>query len=300
MAERQLVEHGHAERLQVLLEDVLERARAGPVGGLALVTPVAVLHLADEDADRLLQLARGSELRQEPVHVVRRRLDVLEEEERAGEVDLPRSPHRLHEEPQAAADEWRAHLAAPDRPHVRVVGVARDLAEPAAAQHAQQAIAREIGRLGRPHADEAVAVERREPRPLTDRDVERGDVRVPDERLRVRGDRVKVEVWDRLGGAVAALEALDDVDLRVLEEGDEVRRAAARVTGDVVVPVEDAGRELHAVAVRLPPLDAAQDLGARVIRARRRGDADRPSGRQRLAEERHPAILSRSGPGRET
>src|SRR5438128_2399297 len=56
MAERQLVEHGHAERLEVMLEHVFERARAGPVGGLALVAPVTVLHLADDDADRLLEL----------------------------------------------------------------------------------------------------------------------------------------------------------------------------------------------------------------------------------------------------
>src|SRR5438270_2998244 len=94
VAERQLVQERDAERLEVLLEDVLERPRAGPVGRLALVAPVAVLHLAEDDADRLLQLARGRELGQEPVHVVRRRLHVLEEEDRAGQADLPRGSHR--------------------------------------------------------------------------------------------------------------------------------------------------------------------------------------------------------------
>ena len=41
------------------------------------------------------------------VDVVRRRLVVLEEEDRAVELDLPRRAHRLHQEPEAAADERR-------------------------------------------------------------------------------------------------------------------------------------------------------------------------------------------------
>ena len=62
-------------------------------------------------------------------------------------------------------------------------------------------------------------------------------------------------------------------------------RSAARCwasPGDVVVAFVDAVGELDAVALRLPPLDPAQDLGARVVRAGGSGDADRPSGRQRL------------------
>src|SRR5438094_4421007 len=62
VAQRQLVEHRHAERLQMLLEDVLERARAGPVGCLPQVAPVGVLHLAHDHSFDLLQLARRCQL----------------------------------------------------------------------------------------------------------------------------------------------------------------------------------------------------------------------------------------------
>src|SRR3954470_2782683 len=80
VAEGQAVEDGDAERFQVLLEDVLEGARARPIRSLALVAPVAVLHLADDDADDLLELPGVTELREHPVDVVGRCLVVLEEE----------------------------------------------------------------------------------------------------------------------------------------------------------------------------------------------------------------------------
>ena len=98
-------------------------------------------------------------------------------------------------------------------------------------------------------------------------------------------DDVEVEVRNRLRRAEAALQALHDVDLGVREEGDEVGRAATRIAGDVVVTVEDAVGELDPVPLRLPPLDAAQDLRARVVRARRRSDSDRAAGGQRTTEE---------------
>src|SRR5205823_13861066 len=102
VAQRQLVEHRHAERLQMLLEDVLERARAGPVGCLPQVAPVGVLHLAHDHSFDLLQLARGCQLCEKAVEVVRGQLDVLEEEDRAVKLDLPGCPYRLDEQPEAA------------------------------------------------------------------------------------------------------------------------------------------------------------------------------------------------------
>ena len=79
-----------------------------------------------------------------------------------------------------------------------------------AAQHAQEPLAREGGRRRVAHAQEPVAVEGGEARRLADRDVERRDVREADERLRVGGDHVEVEVRKQLRRAVAALEALDE------------------------------------------------------------------------------------------
>ncbi len=65
--------------------------------------------------------------------------------------------------------------------------------------------------------------------------------RVADERLRVRGDQVEVEVGDHLRGAVAALERLHDVDLGIGEQRVQVVGAPLSVAGDVVVAIVDAG-----------------------------------------------------------
>src|SRR3712207_8471036 len=56
-------------------------------------------------------------------------------------------------------------------------------------------------RLLVPHAGQAEAVDGREAGALANRDMEGGDVRVTDERLRVGGDHVEVDVRDRLGRA---------------------------------------------------------------------------------------------------
>ena len=82
-----------------------------------------------------------AELGQLPVDEVRGRVGVLEEEDRALGLELPGRAERLQQEPEAAADERPARLAGCDRADVRVVGVARDLADDVAAQHAQQPLA---------------------------------------------------------------------------------------------------------------------------------------------------------------
>src|SRR6476646_5260994 len=140
--ERKLVEHGKTERLEVLLEHVFERTRARPVGSLALVAPVAVLHLSDDHAGDALELAGGGELRQEAVDVVRRRFHVLEEQDRVVGLELPRRAHGLHEETEAAADERCRHLPAVQRADIGVVGIPRDLARAAACQPLDEPLAR--------------------------------------------------------------------------------------------------------------------------------------------------------------
>ena len=65
--------------------------------------------------------------------------------------------------------------------------------------------------------------------------MQRGDVREADERLRVGGDRVEVQMRDRLRRAVTALQGLDDVDLGIGEERVQVEARVLGVAGDVVV-----------------------------------------------------------------
>ncbi len=109
-----------------------------------------------------------------------------------------------------------------DRAHPRVVRVVRHLARAARPQHVEQPLLRERRRLDRADAHEAVAVDRRDAGALSNRDVQRREVRVADERLRVLGDEVEVEVRNRLRGAEPALQRLDDVDLGIGEERVEV------------------------------------------------------------------------------
>jgi hypothetical protein len=87
---------------------------------------------------------------------------------------------------------------------------------------------------------------------------------------------------DHLARAEPALERLDDVHFGIAEERVQVVGPTARVAGDVVVTLVDARRELHAIATALPPLDAALDLRAHVVRAGERADADRAAVRERF------------------
>jgi hypothetical protein len=104
--------------------------------------------------------------------------------------------------------------------------------------------------------------------------VERGDVGEAEQGLGVRLDDVEVEERNRLRRPVAALEAVDDVDLGIGEEPVQILGPRLGRPGDVVVAGIDAFRQLDAVALRLPPLDAAQKVGAVLPRARGRSDAD--------------------------
>jgi len=58
---------------------------------------------------------------------------VLEEEDRAVEVDLPRRAHRLHEKPETAADERCGNAPTANRPYPRVVRIPGYVAGTAAA-----------------------------------------------------------------------------------------------------------------------------------------------------------------------
>lgn len=68
---------------------------------------------------------------------------------------------------------------------------------------------------------------------------------------------------------------MDDVDLGIGEERVQVLAALRGRAGDEVVPPVDSRRELDAVALGFPPLDAAEEIGAVLPRARGSRDADR-------------------------
>src|SRR5712691_279624 len=294
VAEREVVQDRNAERLEMKFEHVLHRAAAEPRFGLPVL--LALVHLADHDACDALELSGVPELRQHSVDVPGRAVHVLEEEDRAVELDLPWSRERLAQEPEAAPDERRGCLAAADRADVRIVRARRYLAERLRTGHGpQEALLRPVAALRTAHPGEAGPVERDEAGALADCYVKSRDVGVADERLRVLGDRVVVEVGDDLRGSVAAAQELDDVDLRVSEQLVDVACASRSVARDEVVVGVDAVGKLDAVAALFVPANAAVDLGALLERTGRGGYADRPSWRKRPCPHK-PVLVSDTVP----
>jgi hypothetical protein len=201
---------------------------------------------------------------------------------------FPRGRERLAEQPEAAADERRGHAPGAERADVRIVRPCRNLSECIRRRERQkETVLRPVRALWIAHAAQSRPVEGDEARPPADRDVQGGDVGIADERLGVLADDGVVEEWHDLGRAVPAAEHLDGIDRGIDEERLEVARSDLRVAGNVVVPLVDAGAELHAVAAGLPPTDAPVDVGALVVRARRCRDADRPAGAKRQGPHGH-------------
>ena len=215
MSERQLVQHRHAQRLQLPLEDVLERSGAGRLG--PGFPPVAVEHLGDDDADHALELAGGPELGEQVVELVRRQVHVLEEQDAAVQLHLPWRREPVLERVQVAADEGRRDPAGRDGAHVRVVGVTGDRAVRVALERLHGREEREVRPLLDAHGAEARAVERGQTRLLPDRHVHVRDVGEPHERLRILRDRAEIDVGQDLCGADAAPQALHGVDIGVGE-----------------------------------------------------------------------------------
>jgi hypothetical protein len=89
--------------------------------------------------------------------------------------------------------------------------------------------------------------------------VEHGQLAEADERLRIRGDQVVVEVGEDLRGGVPPAERDDRVDLGIRERALEVARAVLRRAGDVAVPLVRMLGQPDAKALFLEPSDATLD-----------------------------------------
>src|SRR6185295_3955914 len=214
----------------------------------------------DDDPTHLLEFADLVEVEKRAVDLNRRTARVFEEEDRVVEVRLPRRPDREDEVEEAPADEAAARLPTRDRNDGQAVGVLRHRARGLAAQHTQKAVAREARRRGLAEHRQARPVERREPRTRQESGVQSRDIGEAEERLRGFLDRLEVEERDRLRGSIAAAHRLDRVDLGIREGGLQVCGPHLRAAAVPVLALERAGHELYAVALLLPPGDAALDL----------------------------------------
>jgi hypothetical protein len=162
------------------------------------------------------------------------------------------------------------------------------------ADHLQQAARRQRRRRRLTNRDEAGPVERHHGGLSEQRGVQGRDVGHADERLRRGGDPLEVEQRDHLRRAIPAAHGLDGVHLGVGECVLEVAGSHLRAAGMPPVLLQRAGHEPDAIALSLPPGDAALDLGAALGRAARRHDADgRPRGSGRWDEDVHRSTLDR-------
>jgi hypothetical protein len=194
---------------------------------------------------------------------------------------LPGRPDGLAQQPQATSYHGRGYRPASEGPYVIVLGVARHFAKwTFGGERLQQPLLGEL--LGLPVVDpcQARSVEGDEPCKVPERGVQRGYVRVADEDLGVGPDSVEVQVFDGLGRAVAALEAVDHVHLVVGEHGHQVLRPALGGACHVGVARKDVAAKLDLVALFFPPLHTAQNLAAVVVGARRGGTPMVPPGRR--------------------
>src|SRR3989442_10048184 len=105
--------------------------------------------------------------------------------------------------------------------------------------------------------------------------MERGQIDVAADRLRVVAERGFVEQRDQARHSVAALEADDGPDVGVGEDRVEVPGAVLVATGHVAVPVIDVGAQLDPETPGFAAGDAPKELAPVLPAARRRDDADR-------------------------
>ena len=205
VAQRQPVQAGLAERLQVAAQHLDKRLRTvGARSGAALV-------LRDDEASRGAQLARLAQLGEQPVDPVGLLTDLLEQQQATLRVELPRRPQRRAEDRGRAARERGAHPPRHDRDRRgrgSVDGVG------AAAERRPEGGGRVLARAPMRHQHRAPQARRSGRR---QRDQQMGDVGHADQRLAARGDPLEVDQRQQLTGAVSTAHAHHGVHRLVCE-----------------------------------------------------------------------------------
>ena len=193
-----------------------------------------------------------------------RHVHVLEEEDRAVEIDLPgrsRVSRRSQRQPPTSGG---VACGRASRADVQVVGPRGTSPSASVAQRPQETLACPVPLLRRRPRHRAV--ERDETRALADRDVQRRDVGIADERLRVRGDHVEVEE----GTPAPPVAAAQHWTTSTSGSAKRAVRSSARCSGG---PATKSSRpRLPARAsrgtLRFPPLDSAEKVGTVLAWAR--------------------------------
>ena len=210
------------------------------------------LDVADDDPGGAVEQPDVAEMGQVAVEPVALELDLLEDDDPAPVVGLEAGPDALlisPAQPPASRPVARPPTTVAD---VRIVRVRPDRPERLVAEERPlQVRLRELRHLRRADPRDPVRVEADHVAPALLGEMERRDVAVAAEDLRVRRERRLVEERDQARRAVAALEADDRADLGVAEQGMEIGRPVLVAAGHVAVAVVDVVRQLDLEVPRL-------------------------------------------------
>src|SRR5438067_13723647 len=202
-----------------------------------VLVPLTARKLAHDDATHTGKLSDLLEVEEGPVDPNWSAVAVLDEEDGAVEVGLPRGADRVDEVDQTPADQATVRPAPGDRDHRQTVAILRYRTGRLTGKDPEEPIGGELRRRRVAEHRQARPVERRESRPSEKRRVQRRDVGEADERLWSLRDRIEVEQRDHLGRAVAAAHGLDRVDLVVGVRCLQVAGTHIRVSRVTVVPL---------------------------------------------------------------
>ena len=270
MAGGKVHEHGNPQVRHQVEEEVLEVLLLGSVER----------QLAKDDAGEVVHQPRGAEVDQPLVDDGHRVARLFDEEDRSRRVHLVVGADRLLHEREIAADQPAGGLSGQH-------GAREVLAElrrgPGDRQRADE---RSEGRIA--HARREIvdgrAVERAQATLLDEPEVQRGDVGVADEGLRVEAKDGRLQVRQHAHGAIAAGPADDRVHSRVEPHAHETLGTALVFAAREPAHLFDLGVENDGEPRALERLHAAHQP-ALLWRIRGRDDADRVAFDQGLSGE---------------
>jgi hypothetical protein len=170
--------------------------------------------VSEGDAGAAVQRSREEELSEHPVDAVDGLVDILEDEDRAAEVEGEGRTAERRDQREVPASQPSVRTAAANDP-----GIGRDAARVCLCDDGPfERVAREGGKrlpCGR-------RVEGNEIAPRRQGRVQRRNVGKPEERLRRACERAEIDVGEETHGAVASAQAPDAIDAGIGERGHEI------------------------------------------------------------------------------
>jgi hypothetical protein len=103
------------------------------------------------------------------------------------------------------------------------------------------------------------------------------DIREANEWLGMSSNNLEIQERNDLRRAIATTQALDCIDISIIEHCHQILRAALWATCNPACAFERTFSQLDAIPMRFPPRDSAQDVRIGVVRAGGTDNANSPS-----------------------